>query len=227
MSIGTTMAAFVHRGDALERYLTWQHDVSPTAQARLVSQVSALPTGGDTDDLAIRGDCDALYLNTGDRYQPWIPVQERDRVLELSATGKRLHPGQVTLLTVSGSVPQSVEVEVNRAGQLRFVTRYGDAYARGTWVDLPTTGRARLGIRNQIGIGFFQLVSTPGGDAGYLPSVYFDRDQNSLPALLTLTDSASGLAALGLSMSQLPGLPLTLCDDLAREAGISLAGETP
>jgi len=223
MSIGTTMAAYVHRGDSLVRYLNWQHEVSPRAQAGLVTQVNGLPTGGKTDHLAIRGDCESLYLNTGDQYQPWIPVEERDRVLELSAGGSRLKPGGVTLLTVSGTDPQSVRVEVNGHQQLRFVTRYGDAHARTEWFDMPTSGGVRLGIRNQIALGFFQFVSTPGGQAGFLPSVYFDRDQNSLPALLTLTDSSDGLAALGLSMKQLPGLPMTLCEELAREAGIDVS----
>ncbi len=222
MSIGTTMEAFAHRGDSLERYLTWQHDVSPTAQGRLVSQVDGLPTGGGTDDLAIRGNCEALYLNTGDRYQPWIPVQERDRVLELTATRTRLHAGRATLLTVTGTDPQSVSLEVNHRQQLRFVTRYGGAYARTPWFDLPTTGSVRLGIRNQIGIGFYQFVATPGGQVGYLPSVYFDRDQNSRPALLSLDDSTSALTAVGLSVRQLPGLDMPLCTEIAREAGIHL-----
>ncbi len=82
MSIGTTMEAFVDRGDLLQRYVQWQHDVSPGAQAGLVSQVDSMPTGGHTDDLAILGNCQTLYLNTGDRYQPWLPVQDRDRVLQ-------------------------------------------------------------------------------------------------------------------------------------------------
>jgi hypothetical protein len=224
MSIGTTMQAYLHRGDSLVRYLTWQGNVSPGAQAGLVTQVDGLPTGGNTDDLAIRGDCESLYLNTGDQYQPWIPVEERDRVLELTATGQRLHPGGITLVTVSGTDPQSVRVEVNHRQQLRFVTRFGDAYSRGAWFDMPTAGGVRLGIRNQIGIGFFQFVSTPGGQAGFLPSVYFDRDQNSLPALLSLSNSRAGLATLGLSMRQLPGLPMPLCENLARAAGLDVTG---
>ena len=65
--------------------MQWQHDVSPGAQSRLVTQVDALPTGGQTDDLAILGDCQTLYINTGDQYQPWLPVQDRDRLLVLTA----------------------------------------------------------------------------------------------------------------------------------------------
>ena len=123
MSIGTTAEAYVHRGDSLVRYLSWQHDVSPGAQAGLVRQVDGLPTGGSTDDLAIRGDCDALYLNTGDQYQPWVPVEERDRVLQLDPTGRSSIRGASTLLRVTGTDPQSVRVEVNHRQQLRFVTR--------------------------------------------------------------------------------------------------------
>jgi hypothetical protein len=224
MSIGTTSEAYVRRGDSLVRYLTWQHDVSAGAQAGLVTRVDGLPTGGATDDIAIRGDCDAVYLNTGDRYQPWVPVQERDRILEVTAAGPRLHPGGVTLIRVGGTDPQNVRLEVNRSQQLRFVTRYGDLRARTSWFDMPTEGGVRLGVRNQIALGFFQFVSTPGGQVGYLPSVYFDRDQNSLPALLQLTDSGTGLRRLGLSLRELPGLPLTLCQELAHSAGIDVSG---
>jgi len=221
MSIGVTMAAYVHRGDQLERYVQWQHDISPRQQARLVSQVQTLPTGGTTDDLAILGDCQTLYINTGDKYEPWLPVQDRDRVLQLSPVG-RLRPGRVTLLTVSGNNRETVQLEVDRHDRARFVTRNGSNTARGQWFDIPTAGGVRLGIRNLISFGFFQFQSTPGGAVGYLPSVYFDPQWNSLPALLTVADHPSALARLGFTMQEQPGLPMTLCNELADEAGISL-----
>jgi hypothetical protein len=223
MSIGTTMEAFVHRGDLLERYVQWQHDVSPGAQARLVSQVDALPTGGDTDDLAILGNCQTLYINTGDQYQPWLPVQDRDRVLQLTPTG-RLHPGRVTLVQVSGNAREGVRIEVSHQRQLRFVTWNGTARAVGVWFDMPTDGGIRLGIRDLIPFGLFQFLSTPGGAAGFLPSVYFDPQWNSVPALLTVRNDVAGLAALGLRLREEPGLPMQLCGELARSAGIRISG---
>ena len=105
MSIGTSAEAIVHRGDLLQRYVQWQHDVSPGAQSRLVSQVQSLPEGGQTDDLAILGDCQTLYLNTGDRYEPWVPVQDRDRLLVLTALEPTLHPGRADLVHVTGTDP--------------------------------------------------------------------------------------------------------------------------
>jgi len=223
MSIGTTMEAFVHRGALLERYVQWQHDVSPGAQARLVSQVKALPTGGHTDDLAILGNCQTLYINTGDQYEPWLPVQDRDRVLQLSPTGP-LHPGRVTLVHVSGNTDEGVRIEVNRQRQLRFVTWNGTAKAIGARFDMPTDGGVRLGIRDLISFGYFEFVSTPGGPAGYLPSVYFDSQWNSLPALLTVRSDATSLAAMGLELKEEPGLPMQLCHELARSAGIQISG---
>jgi hypothetical protein len=223
MSIGTTMEAFVHRGALLERYVQWQHDVSPGAQARLVSQVETLPTGGHTDDLAILGNCQTLYINTGDQYEPWVPVQDRDRVLQLSPTGP-LHPGRVTLVHVSGNTDEGVRIEVNHHEQLRFVTWNGTAKAIGAWFDMPTDGGVRLGIRNLISLGFFEFLSTPGSTPSYLPSVYFDPQWNSLPALLTVQSDASALAAMGLRLQEEPGLPMPLCHELARSAGIQISG---
>jgi hypothetical protein len=153
-----------------------------------------------------------------------LPVEERDRVLELDPADRSVHPGAATLLSVSGTDPRTVQIQVNRRRELRFVTTYGDLRARTPWFAMPTEGGIRLGIRNQIALGFYQFVATPGGQVGYLPSVYFDRDQNSRPALLTIGASGEALGTLGLSARELPGLAMPLCQDLARSAGIDVSG---
>ena len=106
---------------------------------------------------------------------------------------------------------------------MRFVTFNGTARAEGAWFDVPTDGQIRLGIRNLIELGYFQFTSIPGGAAGFLPSVYFDEDYNSLPALLTVTADPGDLAGLGLSLEEQPGLPMTLCQELATAAGIDVS----
>lgn len=223
MAIGTTMEAYAHRGDLLERYVAWQHDVSPGAQARLVSQVDSIPTGGQTDDLAILGNCQTLYINSGDRYQTWLPVEDRDRVVQLTPTG-RLHQGRATLVRVSGPTHEQVRVAVSRTGQLHFIVRDSSGKVMGARFDMPTDGGARLGIRNLLAAGYFEFVSTPGGTAGDLQSAYFDQQLISHPAQLRVNTDTPALSALGLRVSEQPGLPMSLCEELARSAGITLAG---
>jgi hypothetical protein len=212
MAIGMVAGAYIHRGEPLLRYLEWQHRWSAGAQAGLVSRISGLPTGGDTDDLAIRGDCEALYINTGDTYEPWLPVFERDRVLVFTPSGA-MAPGVVDIVTVRGRLSGGVQVQVSRRHQLRFIIDNGEDRVLGPWLDVPTDG-VRFGIRNRIDVGFYEFASAPGGVTGYIPSVYFDEDWDSLPALLTTTADPDALARLGLAFEQQPGLPQRICQDL-------------
>ena len=52
---------------------------------RLVVQSSTLPADAPADQLQIVGDCQALYLATGDQYEPWVTVEARDLVVSVEA----------------------------------------------------------------------------------------------------------------------------------------------
>jgi hypothetical protein len=223
MAIGTAGAAFIHRGAPLLRYVEWQHRWSPEAQAARVSRISGLPSGGDTDDLAIRGDCEALYINTGDKYEPWLPVFERDRVLVFTPTTE-LTPGLADIVSIDGRRTGGVQVQVSARQQVRFIVDNGEDRVIGPWLDPPTGGGVRLGIRNRIDIGFYEFDSAPGTVTGYIPSVYFDEDWDSLPALLTTTADPGALARLGLAFEERPGLPQAICEDLVRSLDESARG---
>ena len=92
VSIGISAAAVHARGPELERYLGWQQSATPEAQSRLVTFSDSLEDDGETDELRIAGDCDALYLNTGDAYEPWATVQARGQAARIRPAG-RLRPG--------------------------------------------------------------------------------------------------------------------------------------
>ena len=94
---------------------------------RRTFQLDGLPDGGTTDDLVIRGDCDALYINTGDKYEPWLPVQERDRALTFDYDVQDLQPGSATVLTVTTTREDRVDVQVNSKRQMRFLVYSADA----------------------------------------------------------------------------------------------------
>lgn len=223
MAIGLFMAASLHRGEPLQRYVAWQADLSPAAQAGLVSRVDGLPTGGSTDDLAIRGDCEALYLHTGDKYEPWVPVEERDRVWRFRVTGE-LRPGRVKILDVSGAQDQSVWLQVREDRLARGILMKGDEEVKGDLFEIPTDGAFAIGIRNLLDLGYFRIETTPGGAFGYTESVYFDDDWDSLPALATDAYDPADLAAVGLEVTPEWGLPIPLCQRIARQSGLATAG---
>jgi hypothetical protein len=175
MAIGLFMAASLHRGEPLQRYVAWQADLSPDAQRGLISRIDGLPEGGETDDLAIRGDCEALYLHTGDQYEPWVPVEERDRVWRFEVTGE-LVPGKVKILDVSGAQRQSVWLDVREDRLVRAILYKGGEARRGDLFEIPTDGEFAIGIRNLLDVGYFEIETTPGGPFGYTESVYFDDD---------------------------------------------------
>ncbi len=222
-AIGFASAAYIHRGDPLERYLGLQLALTPDAQAARVSHISGLPEGGRTDDIAISGDCQALYLHTGDQYEPWLPVEERDRVLRLTYDVRRLRPGSVTLFTVTTTRTDRVDLQVDRRGRVRLVLYFaGDARPQ-LWFDPPTDGGIDIGIRNRIDFSAYEVESRPGGTVGYLASVYLDDEEDSLPAFLDVTRDSAALKRLGFQLVDEPGLPLDLCHRIAEQAGIDLA----
>jgi hypothetical protein len=222
MAIGLFMAASLHRGDPLKRYVAWQGRVSPEAQADLVVQVPGLPQGGHTDQLAIRGDCDALYLHTGDKYEPWVPVEERDQVWGLQVSDE-LHSGRARLLEVTGAQTQTVDVEVLDNREARIVVRIGDRTVSGETFEIPSDGRFTLGLKNLLDLGFYRVESTPGGVAAFVESVYFDSDWNSIPALVEPAYDETHLASLGLAVQAKQGLDIPLCREVAERAGIDLS----
>ncbi len=84
---GVAAARLTGRGQRLEQYLSFRHgpgDVLHRA-GRLVVQSSTLPADAPADRLVIIGDCQALYLATGDQYEPWVTVEARDLVISVEA----------------------------------------------------------------------------------------------------------------------------------------------
>jgi hypothetical protein len=220
VAIGTTAAAYHSRGEDLRRFLGWQHIVTPAAQAQLVTRTESLPSGGVTDELAIRGDCDGLYLNTGDRYEPWISVETRDAAVRIRERGA-LRPGRLVLFEVRGTGEQ-IAVEVTPQRELRFVLVGADGEHGAPPFSLAPGGSVLLGIRNQTEHNQYSIVASPGGQVGYLRSAYFTSEWISKPADLVPRHDAREAASIGLEVDHVDGLALPLCTRLAERAGIDL-----
>lgn len=220
LATGLSMAAVHARGPQLERFIGWQHGASPGAQARLVTFSDSLEDDGRTDELRIAGDCDALYLNTGDAYEPWTTVQSRGRAVRIRPDG-RLRPGRVPLFRITGTGDTAV-LEVTEDRDLRFVLIGDDGEYGANTFDFPPNGYADLDLRNQTQYGFYEITAEPSGPVGFLRSTRTDDDWVTFPAPLEYLGTDDAARKVGVSLEPLQGLDMPLCQELytaARAAG--------
>lgn len=222
MLTGFSETAMTARGPALQRYLALQHDLSAGAQASLVTSVDGLPRGGDTDDIAIRGDCDAVYLNTGDDSQPWVPVEHRSLVFALTLD-RDFTATSVKLGILRSKEPGIIWLQTNNQGEARVLLDTDTGVYPGYWFDVKPPGEVRLGVRDDPDLGYAEVSSTPGGFIGFLRS--FDYDESWIGSSVdvrAVKPRTRKMAEHGISLSVERGLDPPLCRRIlttARAAG--------
>ena len=217
LTVGLSAAATHARGPDLERFLGWQRALTPGAQSRLVTFSDSLADDGKTDELRIAGDCDALYLNTGDDYEPWTTVQARGEAARIRPDD-RLRPGRVPLFGVTGTDDVAL-LEVTENRELRFVLVGANGeYGANTFV-FPPNGYADLNLRNLTQYGYYEITAMPSGPVGFLRSTRTDDDWHTTPAPLEWLGSDRAARRVGVRVEHLEGLDMPLCHELADSAG--------
>jgi hypothetical protein len=215
MITGYTAAAFTSGGPALDRYLTLQHRLSPVAQAGLVSEGTGDPGTGNPDELFISGNCDAMYLQTGDTYHEWQLVSRRSTLVKLTFD-RHTRPGRVLVARIGTLRPSTVWVDNDRHGRARvqLVNRTGAYY--GNWFDVLEPREIRVGVRDRPDLGYAEVSSTPGGWVGFVQSYDWTSDWMALPIDITPGTETSGAARRGVHLSVERGLAPPTCERLRR-----------
>lgn len=214
MLTGFTETAMTSRGPALQRYLSLQESLSGDQQAALVSRITGLPEGGQTDDIAIRGDCDAVYVNSGDDTQPWVPVEHRSLVFQLTLD-RDFRPGTFELATIRSEEPGTIWFMTNSAGQARVLLDTDEGVRPGFWFEVLPPGKVRIGVRDDPDLGYAEVSSTPGGFIGFLRS--FDYDESWIGSSVDVVPSPSPereWERAGISLRVERGLDPLLCTRL-------------
>lgn len=223
-AVGFATAAQTYRGAPLERYVGLQQRISggPDSElSRMVGRSDEVPGPSNaTDTLHIKGDCDGLFLNTGDIYEPWTVVQQRSHVVQVEFAA-RFKPGDVRLFTVHGVQERSVWLRTHEQHLAQILLKNEDGTYYGPLFS-PTPGQdLRVGVGTDTALGYAEVTSTPGGFVGYLPMTEWDSDwvsHNGWVSDDVQTVSTSG----GVSVRPRQGLALPLCRRIARDAGIDV-----
>ncbi|MCW2843711.1 MAG: hypothetical protein JWN22_1627 [Nocardioides sp.] len=218
MLTGYSAAAATYGGPSLVSYLEHQHRLSPDAQSRLVTTGDGgPPADGFTDEIYIRGDCDAMYLDSGEDAQPWLLVERRSAVV-VARLDRRARAAKVQVVRIDTSYPSSVWLQTDGRGRARVLLTTRIGTQPGQWFDVLDPGVVRIGVRDRPELGYAEISSTPGGPVGYVPTTEYGTDGVSRPIdVEALTDTGRG-AAKGLDLRVEKGLTPPLCERLRNGA---------
>jgi hypothetical protein len=215
---GVSIARSTWRGDRLESFLSIRHgsgDIFGRAD-RLVVQSSTLPADGAADQLHIVADCRALYLATGDQYEPWVPVEVRDLIVSVEAGQDRLRAGILPLIRFEGPRIRNVSLETDRAGRVRF--RIGEAYSffATDWYEVDPADRIVVTARVDTTLDRFNLVfvGIPESD-WFVDAASADARQVRRVTMPAFVDpSTASQLAVGVNVTPSLGPPLQFCNQL-------------
>jgi hypothetical protein len=220
MAVGFATAAQTYRGAPLQRYVALQL-ASGGAFPGLVSQSDSVPANTPgTDRLHILGDCDALYLNTGDAYERWVLVEGRSHVVQVSFAAT-FAATRTLLFTVHGVHDRTVWLQTHRRHLAQVVLQNEDGTFYGPLFSPAPGEPVRIGVGPDSSIGYAAVTSSPGGFAGYLPIAEWGRDWVSENGWVQ-DHLDERVREGGIAVTPERGLPLPLCERVARDAGIDV-----
>ena len=225
VAVGSLTAAQLWRGDRLVTYLSIQHALSggpDSAQSRLVTQSAGPPDVGPTDALHVVGNCEALYQNTGDRYEPWLLVERRDMSAQVLATSQQPRRGTLRLFHEDGVEDHWVSLEFKDDTQARLVIEDKDGNFYSTWFGFVTGQTLNVSLTGltEFGLGRVRVNDNPLLDL-YLPLQEWNKDWyavNSRVEFAPRPPEGSGASVL----QEWGPLP-SLCQELAGDAGLTVS----
>lgn len=218
LAVAMTLQAQANPGPVLQSFVDRQARFSSWTGEPLDDHVVAsvqLPTDGPTDELRIIGECQALYVGTGERYEPWVEVGNRS--LRVDFTPAPVESGvpsdPLVLAEFVGHHRSRLLLERAGADAFRLSLTGGGQSLRTAWVEVTPGSIARIEVSAEDPGDY--VVSGPGEMSIRVPKESLDAAFVSLPNVLVPAPlNPSGLSAVGLSVLPQPTPVLTTCDRL-------------
>ncbi|KGN42879.1 hypothetical protein N801_11200 [Knoellia aerolata DSM 18566] len=228
MATGALAAAHTHRGDELTSFLSLQERLSggPNSPvSRLVSRSDGLPGSGTADDLHITGDCAALYVHTGDQYEPWNLVEQRDMIVDLMPTFTNYKPGLLRLFQQFGVETREVSLEFDAvAPQARLVVEDRDGNFYSPWFEVARDRPIRVTAHARP--EFFETRIRVNDDPQYdlrLPVAEWNRDWYSDLSQLQFRSAIDGGNTDHVRATQSWGPVPAVCGRLSDDHAVSVS----
>ena len=195
MATGSLVAAQTWGGDRLATYLSLQQRLSPghgSAALPLLTRSDGVPTNGRTDQLHVTGECAALYQNTGDQYEPWTLVEQRDLAVTILPVFADYHPGTIPIFRQTGIEDRTVGVEFDsQLPEARLVIEDSDGNLYSPWFEVSRGKAFRVTAHSAPATGQTQIRvdDVPAYDL-YLATSEWNQDWYNVQTRLTMTGAA-------------------------------------
>lgn len=218
VAVAMTAQAEANPGPVLQAFVDRQAQVSSWTGHPLDDLVVAsvqLPPGGRADELRIIGECQALYIGTGERYQPWVEVG--NRAFELAFTTASVEvsarPTPVDLAEFLGHRRSQLTLDRAGANSFRLTLTGGGQSLATDWVQVAPGATFSIEVTTEDVENY--VVGGLGEEPLRVPKETLDAAFISLPnVLVPVPLNASALSAQGLSVEPVSTPPLPTCDRL-------------
>jgi hypothetical protein len=221
VAIGVVDARQQWRGDRLDELVGLQAAVGDAIGRPLRDRahvVDALPAQSDADEFAVLGDCDAIYVGTGETHGAWIAVDHRDRRFRLEIGDAGVRPGSTSLMWFSSYTLRRLQVQVNPAGQLRLVLIGASPDTSGHWLDVRPGDAIEVAVADDSAANRYVATATDGSGRRSVvgaPMTEWDRQFRSVPVVPSVAlNGPADAGRIGLRVSLEPSPAPALCDHL-------------
>lgn len=221
-AVGLMTARRNGRGDGLVAVLSLQERLSSLTGhplSREIVHVDTLPPDAPADALAIVGDCDALYLGTGEASGAWVPVVLRPWGFRATVGPGGLQPGRAPLMAFRGYTERLLDLQVGLEGNVRLVVVGAPPDLGGAWLDAGPGDVVTVDVRADTAHSRFVATATVAGSAARsvvtAPMTEWDRRYSPTNIVPAVVATPAGGHRIGVTLETSRGPVPDLCARLA------------
>lgn len=211
-------------GPPLKQYIRVQEEISKRTPGDpfldLIHQSPTLPTDGPADRIQIVGECEAVYVGTGDPLWPWMPLESRELGwdVDLSALGPEGVDGPVEIVLATPADYDTTGVILHLDGnEFRGTFDTGHEVLGRRARPLPDNGILRLRLVVDLTLAQYVLVDIDNPRRGLVDI------ENSLPQpdwfrqqLIFHSEITEPTTVAGVTITPVETAPLEYCEHLRR-----------
>lgn len=216
MAVGVHAARTTYRGAGLVDFVDLQARTADLTGHLddIVRRSDTLPDDGPADQLLVVRDCDALYLATGDAYEPWLAVQSREYHVRIEPMPDGRQLGVLRLIDIDGRARRSVSLEGDGTGRIRLRMGEGFVFYPSDWVAIGPGQTVDVAVRLVTTVNRY-VITLDGDEVGYVAAAETDGNELVTAAVPSFVrPSELDQVDVGFRLTSEMGPRLDVCDRL-------------